>query len=141
MDTIVAAGTDGDRSGSGRKRGPYRRHSLEEKRRIVEETLTGDASVSAVARRHDMNTNQLFTWRQQYARGRLGPVAVAGTSTLLAVRVEEPAIRAPRPATVTAPIPQVGWIEIECARGYRVRVHGPVDRGALQTVLEIVASR
>lgn len=139
MDTIVAAGTDDDRSGPGRKRGPYRRHSVEAKRRIVEETLTGDASVSVVARRHDMNTNQLFMWRQQYARRRLGPVA--GTSTLLAVRVEESAIPAPRPATVTAPIPPVGWIEIECARGYRIRVHGPVDRGALQTVLEIVASR
>ena len=115
----MAAGTDDARSGSGRKRGPYRRHSVEEKRRIVEETLTGDASVPVVARRHDMNTNQLIIWRQQYARGRLGPVAVAGASTLLAVRVKEPAISAPRSATVTvtAPIPQLSWIEIECARG------------------------
>ena len=52
--------------GTGGKRRVYRSHSLEEKRRIVLECLTSGDSVSIVARRHDMNANQLFHWRKQY---------------------------------------------------------------------------
>ena len=37
------------------------------KRRLVAETLEPGASVSVVARRHDVNANQLFGWRQQFA--------------------------------------------------------------------------
>ena len=35
------------------------------KRRIVAETLEPGASVSIVARRHDVNANQLFKWRRE----------------------------------------------------------------------------
>src|SRR6202030_385886 len=35
------------------------------KRRIVAETLEPGASVSVVARRHDVNANQLFAWRRE----------------------------------------------------------------------------
>ena len=115
--------------------------SVEEKRRIVEESLVGGASVAKVARRNDMNANQLFGWRRQYAEGRFGAVGVANPPKLLAVWVAEPTESAPRPASTAVPTIRTGWIEIECARGYRVRVHGAVDRAALQAVLEIVASR
>ena len=37
------------------------------KRRIVAETLAPGASVSIVARRHDVNTNQVFKWRREMA--------------------------------------------------------------------------
>lgn len=37
-----------------------RRFTLGYKRRVVEETLAEGASVSVVARRHDVNANQLF---------------------------------------------------------------------------------
>ena len=40
-----------------------RRRSAEEKRRIVEETLEAGASVARVARRHEVNANQVFYWR------------------------------------------------------------------------------
>jgi len=49
-----------------------RRRSLEEKRRIVEETLESGASVALVARRHAVNANQVFYWRKKYREGRLG---------------------------------------------------------------------
>lgn len=39
---------------------------------MVEETLAPGASVSVVARRHDVNANQVFTWRKQYYSGGLG---------------------------------------------------------------------
>src|ERR1700759_3199075 len=43
-----------------------RRRSEEERRRIVAESFEPGASVSVVARRHDVNTNLLFTWRRRY---------------------------------------------------------------------------
>src|SRR6202051_1392909 len=49
-----------------------RRRSVEEKRRIVEETLEAGASVARVARRHAVNANQVFYWRKRYREGRLG---------------------------------------------------------------------
>src|ERR1700739_491645 len=48
------------------------RRTVEEKRRIVEETLAAGASVARVARRHAVNANQVFYWRKMYREGRLG---------------------------------------------------------------------
>ncbi|MHB8501103.1 MAG: IS66-like element accessory protein TnpA [Candidatus Acidiferrales bacterium] len=69
-----------------------RRRSVEERRRIVEATLQPGASVSRVARRHDVNANQVFHWRKLYREGRLG----SSTSTkLLPVKVtDERSVRA-----------------------------------------------
>src|SRR5260370_27879849 len=39
------------------------------KRRVVAESLAPGMSVSVVARRYDINANQLFTWRPRYAVG------------------------------------------------------------------------
>ena len=51
-----------------RARRPKRRHWTEAfKRQIVAETLEPGASVSIVARRHDVNANQLFKWRREMA--------------------------------------------------------------------------
>jgi transposase len=37
----------------------------DEKRRIVGESLAAGASIAEVARRHDLNANQLVAWRRQ----------------------------------------------------------------------------
>lgn len=55
-----------------RSRRGYRQWTEEQKRQIVAETDKLGASVSVVARRHDVNANQLFSWRRQYQRGKLG---------------------------------------------------------------------
>src|SRR6267143_2291630 len=65
-----------------------RRRSVEEKRRIVEETLEAGGSVARVARRHAVNANQVFYRRKKYREGRLGknqsskllPVTLSGIS-------------------------------------------------------------
>ena len=40
--------------------------SVEERRRIVEETLVAGVSVAEIARAHGVNANQVFGWRKQY---------------------------------------------------------------------------
>jgi len=46
--------------------------TAEEKRRIVEQTLSSGLSVASLARQHGMNANQLFYWRKLYHAGQLG---------------------------------------------------------------------
>jgi transposase len=48
-------------TGTGRRR----RFSEDEKARVVEETLAPGAVASAVARRHGLTPQQVFTWRRQ----------------------------------------------------------------------------
>jgi transposase len=58
----------------------------ERRRKIVEATLQPGASVSRVARRHDVNANRVFHWRKLYREGRFG----SGANTkLLPVQVTD----------------------------------------------------
>ncbi|MGF6760525.1 transposase [Paraburkholderia sp. GAS33] len=52
-----------------------RRRSVEEKLAIVRETFEPGASVSGVARRHQVNANQVFAWRKLYLDGSLSAVS------------------------------------------------------------------
>lgn len=76
----------------GRRTGPRRQHSLEEKLQIVKETHVVGASVSTVARRHNVNPNQVFAWRQLYRQGLLKPGADAESSPMLPVKVSTPTV-------------------------------------------------
>src|SRR5208283_538800 len=58
---------------------------IKERRNIVEETLVPGAPVSRVARRHDVNANQVFYWHKLYREGRPG---IGMATHLLPVRVE-----------------------------------------------------
>ncbi len=74
-------------------RGPYRRRSLEEKRRIVEQCLRPGASVAGVALAHGANANLVRKWIAKYRAGEYGKPGAA----LLPVSVRaEPALK---PAT------------------------------------------
>jgi transposase len=52
-----------------------RRRSVEEKLAIVRETFEPGASVSGVARRHQVNANQVFAWPKLYQDGSLSAVS------------------------------------------------------------------
>jgi transposase len=110
-----------------------RRRSVEERRKIVEATLQPGASVSRVARRHDVNANQVFHWRKQYREGRLGD---CGTTKLLPVMVAEE--RSAREAGDEGIAWRPGTIEIQLAKG-TVRVAGAVDVSALRAAIECLA--
>ena len=45
--------------------------TTEEKRRIVELTLSSTLSVASLARQHGVNANQVFYWRKLYHAGQL----------------------------------------------------------------------
>jgi transposase len=116
-------------SGAGeREAGPAvrrrRRYSIAEKRRLVAEALRPGASVSAIARGRNINTNLLFNWCRQAQRGLL-PAAPASDGP---------------PAFV--PVGVIGGsaspIEIELRDGTRLRVGTPVDAAALRQVLQIL---
>ena len=64
-----------------------RRWSVEEKLRIIAESLAGGASVSLVAQRHGLRSNQLFKWRKLAREGAFG--AFAGDACFVPVRVAE----------------------------------------------------
>lgn len=63
---------NGKKSRRVRKTDRKRRYSLEYKLQVVKETLAPGASVSIVARRHDINANVVFCWRKLFRQGELG---------------------------------------------------------------------
>ena len=105
-----------------------RRRSVKARREIVEETLVAGASVSRVARRHDVNANQVFYWRKLYREGRLG----GGPGQLLSVKVS------PDPTVKSNLAMATGTMEIKVGKGM-VRMAGAVDVQALRAVLECLA--
>ena len=97
------------------------------KRQIVAETLEPGSSVSIVARRHDVNANQLFLWRRELMSK--PPLAVE-SSTLLPVDIVRERHRQRRA--------DVGCIEIEFGNGARVRVRGEVAPETLRQIIELL---
>ena len=58
IESAGGAGYEGAVNGNGLP--PRRQYAVDQKRRIVEEMFAPGASVSVVARRHDVNSNQVF---------------------------------------------------------------------------------
>jgi transposase len=118
-----------------------RRFTREFKGLVVQETLAPGASVSAVALKHRLNTNLLFTWRRRYLR----EIAGAQSVNLLPVGIE--ASEAVDPTGRPEPIPtgqcarspaSAGCIEIEVF-GTCIRLKGGVDACALRSVLDVLS--
>jgi transposase len=97
------------------------------KREIVAASLVPGASVSAVARRYDVNANQVFTWRKRFAE--------ASAAAAPAPRLVPVVVRPDQPAA-DASASSGGVIEIELPRGYRLRVGGDVNAAVLRRVLD-----
>ena len=101
------------------------------KRRIVAETLEPGASVSIVARRHDVNANQVFKWRREMAPK---PPAVAKQQSVTMLPVEiVPEANEPRPRQRRS-----GVIEIAFGSGARVCLRGEVSAETLRQVIELL---
>jgi transposase len=115
-----------------RERRRHRSWPEELKREIVAASLEPGLSVSVVARRYDVNANQVFAWRKRYREpvNRAAPPLQLVPVTVTPDRQCEPA-----PASTS------GLIEIELAGGRRVRVGNGVKASALRLVLDVLERR
>jgi transposase len=101
------------------------------KREIVAATLLPGSSVSRVARRYDVNANQVFAWRRRYRDGAAEPTELR----LLPVTVMPDQLERAAPARAGE------VIEIALAGGYRVRVGDGVQAATLRLVLDVLERR
>ena len=115
-----------------------RRHWSEVlKRRMVAETLEPGASVSIVARRHDVNANQLFKWRREMMSEQL-PAADESVA-MLPVEIAQPVELAPeRAGEPRSRLRRSGVIEITFGSGARVCLRGEVSPETLRQVIELL---
>jgi transposase len=123
--------TDHDDDGSGLPKRRRRSWTLEEKRRIVSESHDDGASIAEVARRHDVNANQLFTWRRQFgiepAAKEIGPIL--------------PVAITPNATAEYSDRGSNGQMEVVLCGGDRIIVWADVDPAALSRVLEALSRR
>lgn len=96
----------------------YRRYSEAERRAIVAECEAPGASVAKVARRHDVNSNQVFRWRKQLR----GEAAAPSSQWLPVVPVESSGAAS-------------GQIEVQLSSGHRLRISGEVALPVLEACL------
>jgi transposase len=126
--------------------------TAEERRRIVEETLTLGVSVATIARAHGVNANQVFHWRKLYHAGllvskvvsppgevgarsmRMLPVTIADDSP---VALQDSAPASVQNVAIHAHGDRASSNSIELTlHKAQVRITGHVDGDALRVVME-----
>jgi transposase len=100
--------------------GRRRRWSDEQKLRIVEEAAASGASFRAVARRHDIDPGQIYTWRKL-----LREMTERGNEGFAAVTISPDA-----PVTLGS-----GLMDVHCRNGRRITVGRDVDVRVLAQVV------
>ena len=121
-----------------------RRWGREEKLRIVRESLAPDAVVTEVARRYEISTGLLYTWRKQALAGLLGgfmPVRVVANAEASTLPAIEEAKESAGEKTMPAVRRSCGLIEVVWPNGIVVRVGGDVDDRALCSVLAALRAK
>ena len=123
-----------------------RKWSRDDRLRIVQESLADDAIIAEVARRNEVASSLIYTWRKQALAGLLDgfhQVRIAADADL-------PALAAPElpDALATAaetPSPQAEQsrraIEVTLPDGTVLRVDGDAEHGALRTILASLGRR
>jgi transposase-like protein len=138
LDTVrgaeMSTNTKMDTTPTGRRRNRSWPEGL--KREIVAASFAAGSSVSKVARRYDVNANQVFGWRKLFGDDPSAPVGVSPAAQLIPVLVaaEQDGVAMEGSAVLAA-------IEIELAGKYRIRVSSCVDAQALGRVLDVLERR
>jgi transposase len=121
--------------------GPERRRrwSLEEKLRILGQSVAPGSSAALVCRLHGISSGQLYTWRRQFRTGELTGFA----PVRLAPPVEELAMAA-APADPVPKLPEAdpladSIIEVELPSGVKLRLVGAIDEVSLRRVLSVLS--
>lgn len=113
--------------------GKRRTRSRLERRQIVEETFQAGASVSRVARAHDINANQVFHWRKLYREGRLEVEKTI--SSLIPVTISTAVQKVQPAARWKTKAARTGIIDIDLGHA-RVRIEGAADPACVRVTLE-----
>lgn len=121
-----------DTSGAERRRNKRWPNAV--KREIVAATFEPGASVSIVARRYDVNANQVFAWRRRF-RGAAEVATPALVPVTITPEPEPPETVAPTQPTLS------DIIEIDIGDDCRVRVGSSFDGRALKRVLDVLRKR
>jgi len=134
---------EGISGGSGRRR----RWTEEDKARIVAECEAPGSSVSIVARRHDLNTNMLFTWRREFRRQHCSADVDQVSFVPAVIAPDEPAPEQlppkephPGPEIGPAQLP-AGRIEIVLGNSRRIIIDQDVSAAALARVIGVLERR
>jgi transposase len=111
--------------------GPERRRrwSDEQKRAIVATSLEPGAVVADVARRAEVGPDQIYRWRQQFAR-------TDGFAQMLIAPPEAPSPNAAHNTTCVEPV-----IEIEFAGKTRVRIPASIPVPLATSIIKMLARR
>ena len=145
--------------------GNRREYAVWYKFQVIDECKRPGASVSIVARQHNINTNVVFRWRREIQLGLLKPVRPPQSGPFAAVGVigedgkleplppapAAPVITLPPPAEVkpsstkTSPVPassppqrsSVGVIEMHLSGRIKIRIEGDVNKDTLRRVLAV----
>jgi transposase len=112
--------------------GRRRRWSIEEKLRIVSESLSGRGLASATARRHGISTSLLYSWRRAFQAGLL--VSGEANPAFIPARV----IAEAWPSRLSDAGQMRGRKEIVLHSGRRVIVDAGVDVAALGRVVAVL---
>jgi transposase len=111
--------------------GGRRRWTVDDKARIVEETLEGGASVSVVARRHGLTPQQVFAWRRE-ARQRseeAGPSFIPAMVELAST----PRRRRQQAAPMAAIELDIGGVRVRIGDGAKASIVSAVIRALKET--------
>lgn len=113
-----------------------KRWPIEEKLRIVEQTLEQGASVAGVALANGVNANQVRSWKRKYERGELRPRKAELAAALIPVRVVEGRAGL-QPAALHRPAAwKAGSVTVEFAGRAVLRIEGAADPAAIRAVVE-----
>jgi transposase len=105
--------------------------SVEDKLRILAEAEAHGIGLAAVARRHDLCPQQLYTWRRLF-RQAAETARSENPVAFLPVEVSDPA--GPRPAPKSRRRPRV--VEVTLVGGRRLRVDPDIDPEALRLLVQ-----
>lgn len=120
--------------------GPERRRhwSIDQKLRILAQSLAPGSSPSLTCRLHGISSGQLYTWRKQFRTGELtGFIPIAVGPDRVAELPPPEAIVDAQP--VSAPPDSGGLIEVELPSGVKLRLSGDVAEAALRRVLSALS--
>ena len=112
-----------------------RNWSDDEKLMICAQTRVPGVSVSQVARRYDVNANQVFNWLKEPRFADADPPETEPCFLPVEIIDEGQADAPTSPADLS-----IGQLEIEIAGGHRLRVSGAYDVDALAALIRRLSS-